>query len=209
MEKLLNELVEYTGRDINLVRARCTLAATEIAWQFANYRDNPLALYRESDLYIFTLTNYQIRMKKAREWFRNLIGIHGWKTMLDYGGGIGEHSIIACKEGVRVDYLDVEDSKTWEYAKWRFNKHEVNPDMLKEGTPIENDYDVIVIMDVLEHLENPKEVIEQMAKHTKYIICNPTEIKYNWLYPEHISRYDLEPYFKHVEAFLFERKGNG
>ena len=206
MRNLLSELVEYTGRDEKLVRARCVTASTELAWQFEKYRDDPLRIYRESDLYIFALTTYQTRLHKIREWFRDKIRKYKWKTMLDYGGGIGEMVIIACEEGLKVDYLDVENSKTWEYAKWRFNKHGVNPTMLKEGTPIEKDYDVIMAMDIFEHLEEPQGVIDQLVAHTKYLVCNPTEIRYNWLYPEHISRYDLDPYFRHKETYLYERK---
>ena len=211
MRNLLSELTEYTGRSEELVRARCITASTEIAWQFASYLDRPLEMYRESDLYIFALTNYQTRLQETgvHDWLRESIKKYGWKTMLDFGGGIGEYSIIGCEEGMEVVYLEVCGSKTAAYALHRFYKNGIEqPELWSEENEIDRDFDVVVAMDVFEHLENPQEVIEQIAKHTKYLICNPTEVKYNWLYPEHISEFYIESYFEHKDLYLYERKKN-
>lgn len=202
------DLAEYTGRDRDLVVHRCGYASIELAFLFPQYKGRILDYYRETDLYIYALSGYQqmLSEKNFQTWLAESIRYYGWKTMLDYGGGIGEATIVACHNGVETDYQDVENSKTWDYAKWRFQKHGVNPKMLKEGTPIKKEYDVIVAMDVLEHLENPNEVIKEMADSTNRLICNPDLILYNEKYPEHISKVDISPYFEQVYNYLYRRK---
>lgn len=208
MRNLYKELAEYTGRNLTLVEARCQIANVEQAWRWEKlYKDNPLKGYREDNLYIFDLTHYQMRLQKGNihEWFRDMIRSYGWKTGLDIGGGIGEQTIIACEEGVDMTFCEIKGSKTLAYAKWRFDKYGVKPKIVFENYKIDRDFDFIVAMDVFEHLENPKPVIERCYMHTKFLFCNPGQIKFNWLYPQHISKYTLEPYFEEVELYLWRR----
>jgi len=207
MKNLYKELAEYLGRDLTLVEARCNGANVEQAWKWEQYKDDPLKGYREDDLYIFDLTHYQTRLQKSGMlgWFRRTIRENGWKTGLDIGGGIGENTIIACEEGVKMKYCDVKGSKTMEYAKWRFDKYGVYPTIENEKYKINMDFDFIVAMDVFEHMVDPKPVIEAVAKHTKYLFCNPDQIMFNWLYPQHISKFTLEPYFRHEDLYLYKR----
>ena len=211
MNNLYAELVEYVKREKTLVQARCQSSSIELAWDFEEQKADPIKYYRESDLYIFNLTHYQTRLQRSNyhNWFMQTAKNKDFKKGLDYGGGIGETTICAVEAGVKeMTFVEVAKSKTLEYATWRFKKHKVL-DKIKienEGFEVKEDYDFIIAMDVFEHLENPQPVIEQMAKHTKYIFCNPTQIQYNWVYPQHISRFTLEPYFKEVSYYLHRRK---
>ena len=211
MRNLYTELAEYTGRPQTLVEARCQHASVELAWQFEKHKNDPLAHYRESDLYIFALTRYQMAIRNAgiHQWYKNNIIERGWKTGLDYGGGIGEQTILGIEAGAKMTYLDVMGSKTLEYATWRFRNRQILGFIgsVPETYKINEDYDFIVAMDVFEHMEHPQPVIEELAKRTKYIFCNPTEIQYNWLYPQHISHFTLDPYFTKIDNYLFKRKG--
>jgi 2-polyprenyl-3-methyl-5-hydroxy-6-metoxy-1,4-benzoquinol methylase len=208
MKCLFSELAEYVNRDLTLVKARCQFASSELAYQWEYYKDDPIKYYRESDLYIFDLTVYQTRLREHAfyEWYANLINNYGWKTGLDYGGGIGEYTIVACQNGVQMDFLEIKDSKTLDYAKWRFKKYGISPVLRYEDFKIEQDYDFIVAMDVFEHMEKPEPVIKAIAEHTEYIFCNPDQIQFNWLYPQHISKFILEPYFENVGLYLWKRK---
>jgi len=107
-----------------------------------------------------------------------------------------------------MTFVEIGNSPTEAYARWRFNKHGVADKVkfMNEGFEVKQDYDFIVAMDVFEHMEKPQPVIEAIAKHTKYLFCNPNQIKYNWLYPQHISQFSLEPYFKKVDLYLYERR---
>jgi len=205
---LYDELAEFVSQDLALVKQRCQFASAELAYQWKYQKDDPIAYYRESDLYIFDLTTYQTVLKNhdIHKWYQNLIKNYGWKTGLDFGGGIGEYTIVACKNGVKMDFLEIEGSKTLEYARWRFQKHGVRPLFRGENFKIDQDYDFIVAMDVFEHMEKPEPVIKAIAEHTKYLFCNPEQIKFNWLYPQHISKFTLEPYFENIGAYLWRRK---
>ena len=125
---------------------------------------------------------------------------------MDYGGGIGEYTILACKNGVKMDFLEIEGSKTLEYARWRFEKHGVRPILRSENFKVGTDYDFIIAMDVFEHMVKPEPAIKAIAKHTKYLFCNPEQVQFNWLYPQHISKFTLEPYFENIGLYLW--RGN-
>ena len=212
MRNLYQELSEYLGKDLTLVEARCQVANIEQAWRWSinkEWLENPLKGYREDDLYIFDLTHYQMRLQKVNvhEWLRKMIKEYGWKAGLEYGGGIGEWTIVAMQEGVDMTFCEVSGSNTLGYARHRFQKHGVKPKIVFEDYKIEKDFDFIIAMDVFEHMVDPKPVIKAVAKHTKFLFCNPYEIKFNWLYPQHISKFTLEPYFEKVEVYLWRRTG--
>jgi len=205
---LYEDLAEYTSRNPDLVRWRCKIAAIELAWEWEKYKDDPLAFYRESDLYIFDLTEYQSRLNEVgiHQWFVEKIMNNQWKTMLDYGGGIGEYTLIASKLGIKVDFLEVAGSKTLDYAKWRFNKYDIRPTIFDENHKIDKKYDLIIAMDVLEHMSSPQPLIKDFASHSEFIMANPDQIVYNALYPQHISKYSLTDYFSLEERLLWKRK---
>jgi len=208
MRNLYTELAEYTKRPQTLVEARCIHASVELAWQFEKNKHDPIKYYRESDLYIFALTRYQmeLRVNGIHGWYQQVIKEYKWKIGLDFGGGIGEETILASECGVDMTFIEVRNSKTMKYALWRFNKHKTRPLVYDEDYLITQQFDFVVAMDVFEHLENPQPVIEMIAKHTKYLFCNPGQVKYNWLYPQHVSLFSLEPYFKKVDLYLYKRR---
>ena len=207
MRDLYADLTEYTGRFKELVIARADIASVELAWLWELYKDDPIAFYRETDLYIFALTRYQYRMqvRKLHTWFEYMIKKHSWKKGLDYGGGIGEQTILAMKNDVEMVFTDIQDSKTLDYAKWRFKKYDVKPEINYEGYQINQDFDFINAMDIFEHLEKPEPIIKSIHKHTEWLFCNPEQLKYNEWVPQHISKFDLTKYFKHEDLYLWRR----
>ena len=203
------ELSEYVKRDVELIKRRCENSAlVEIAWGWEKEKTDIIKHYRDNELYIFTLTHYQtlLEQRGTFDWYKGLIKRYGWKTMLDYGGGIGEYTIIASKMGVNMDFLEIKDSKTLKYAKWKFKKHGVAPEIFYEGHKLDKQYDCVICMDILEHVEDPEPIIKELAEHTRFIIANPDEVPYNWLFPEHISHVDLREHFEIVDRYLWERK---
>lgn len=217
MRNLYKELAEYTGRSLSLVIARCQIANVELAWLWEQYKDNPIEFYRNTDLYIFNLTRYQMRLQenKMHNWFEYIIRKKGWQSGFDYGGGIGEQTILAFDAGVEyMIFKEVANSKTLQYAKHRFSKHIFSKpkktgrilEVVDEDAGITGKLDFVVAMDILEHLENPKPVIENIYESTEWLFCNPEQIKYNCYVPQHISKFDLTKYFKHEDLYLWRRK---
>jgi hypothetical protein len=128
------------------------------------------------------------------------------KTMLDYGGGIGEYSILAEQNGIKPVFSEIANSKTLEYAKYRFAKYGVTPIIKDENYNIEY-YDLIVAMDIFEHLPDPQPIIKKISENCKYILCNmPGELPYNEFYPQHISHYELSNDFELAGSYVWRSK---
>ena len=204
---LYADLTAYTGRDERLVRARCQTAIVELAWLWERYQHNPTAYYSETDLYLFDLTEYQAALRRGgmHTDFQAEIEAHGWRTGLDFGGGIGEWAMLAASAGVDMAYHDLYPGQTWDYAAWRFQRHG-SPVRMIERDPLAQRYDFIVIMDVLEHLPDPDALLAQLARRTEWIFANPDQLRYDWPQPQHISHYDLHPNWVQRGVYLWQRK---
>src|SRR4051812_45098082 len=102
IKDLYLELSIYTKRPYQLVVERCKTAFIELAWAWEAAKADPIAYYRDSDLYIFDLTNYQNLLHQAglHNYLANQISKFGIKKVLDFGGGIGEYTITALGNGV-------------------------------------------------------------------------------------------------------------
>ncbi len=76
------------------------------------------------------------------------------KNILDFGGGVGFNSLLLAQAGFDVTLADL-DSKTLAFAMYRADKKGVKLKIWKsdvEPMPPDKTYDVILCMDVLEHL---------------------------------------------------------
>ncbi|MDD4110205.1 MAG: methyltransferase domain-containing protein [Clostridia bacterium] len=203
------ELSEYLGKDEQIVTEYCKIAPIVLAYKWQDEKEDPIKYYKESEDYICDLSMYQTMLQNNgfHEWLKKTLKDFNVKTFLDFGGGIGEYSIIASKLGTKTDYLEIEGSKTREYAEYRFKNHNVSPSILG----IEDEYgkyDMICAMDVAEHLLDSERFFKDISKKCTYLICNePKEIPYNWVYPQHISKIDcIYKYFDQIAGRLWKSK---
>jgi len=209
MQELYAELAEYVGRNANLVREYCFAARWVLAMKWEDEKSDPIKYYKESKDYLYDSTMYQQVLKEQgfHEWIKGVIRDFKIDTVLDYGGGIGEYSIVALGAGAEtVDYCDIPDSETEKYAKYRFTKHKAKVNIVNTDYEFPH-YDLCIAMDVFEHIADNKLVIEDIAHHCNYLICNtPEEMPYDWRYPQHISYVFLEPHFDQVNWRLWKSK---
>jgi len=204
--RIFKDLVEYTGLHPQLVAKRCEYSPYELAVLWIK-KKSVIDYYKSTDLYIFDLTKYQILLeaKDKIEAMIKQIKDLGFVKVLEYGGGIGEFSIKCHENEISSTYFDL-DGKTKEYALWRFKKHECSKITVADSDPLEQEWDLVNVMDVLEHLEDPDEIVEKLAKKAKYIFCNPEDIKYNIYYPQHITKFDLTKFFERLDGYLWKNK---
>lgn len=206
----LQEYLANMGKHIplDLISERCKTALVELAYQWHTRQDDH-SFYYYTDLYLFDLTMY-CQLHEQRGWFdwykQKLQEIKPDK-MLDFGGGIGEYSIIAAQLGIGdITYCDIGGSQTWNYAEYRFKKSGFKIKMMGEIPPqtksFPERYDLIVAMDVLEHLENPQEWLKSMSFATKWLIIG-RDIPFNTFYPQHISCPRPEEFFTQVDKDLW------
>lgn len=210
---LYDELAAYTGRPLDLVRLRSQYAAYELAWQWNNRKDKIPEFYSESDLYLYDLTEYQTRLHGAgwHQWLSSVIKHHSVKSVLDFGGGIGEASITSYKAGAeRIDFIEITKSPQAQYAISRFIGNEMcgrirtfNSLKFVQDTA----YDLVIAMDVLEHLQSPRTELEYFQRVSPRLICNADDLPYGLLYPQHISHPDPGEFYTKAEGNLWLRKG--
>jgi len=88
--------------------------------------------------------------------------------VLDFGGGVGFNSLVLAKAGFDVTLADL-DSVTLSFAKFRAERQGVQMKYWKsdvEEMPPDAKYDVILCMDVMEHLpaEELRKTVDKLVK---------------------------------------------
>ena len=203
---LLGDLVKYTNLPPYVVLKKCKTASKILASIWKERKSN-IEFYTNNELYIFDLTMYQLMLEYDDCINKMILQIkeYGWKKILEFWWWIWEFSRLCNQNWINSTYYDL-DWKIKEYALWRFNNHKCDDIIIWGGWVLDQKWDFINIMDVLEHLEKPEPIIEKLKQNTKYIFCNPVEIKYNSTFPQHISKYDIEKYFVHTSGHLWKNR---
>lgn len=92
--------------------------------------------------------------------------------ILDFGCGAGIVGFDLLRTGHYVDFVDIEGAYSYEFLKWRIRKHEF---MSRASFSISGPYDVLLLLDIVEHLENWKEVLEDLlirVSNKGIVLCN-------------------------------------
>jgi len=203
--RIFNDLVEYTNLPRNIVLQKCADAEKELVLSWKK-KKSIIEFYQNTDLYLFDLTKYQLILENNKTIENMIKQIKDLKLnkILEYGGGIGEFSLLCFEGGLDISYYDL-NGKTKDYALWRFKKHNCDIN-IETINCLNKNWDVVNIMDVLEHLENPEEIITKLKKNARYLLCNPEKIQYNELCPQHISKFDLAKDFEQIKEYLWKNK---
>lgn len=117
--------------------------------------------YVSNPFYIFNLifwhgTRYQIGLRnKLTELSRGRV--------LDYGGGVGDLCYKVHKSGLAIDYADLE-GVTFDFAKSFFDEKGAKINMINlSKDKILEKYDTIFCIDVIEHVPDPKGLLEELV----------------------------------------------
>lgn len=85
--------------------------------------------------------------------------------VLDYGCGIGLAAEILAKGGYTVEAMDLEGSEVLNFLDYRINQYKLSDKIsihpVNSPLPMfNNKYSAIILLDILEHLQNPQEILE-------------------------------------------------
>ena len=173
--------------------------------------------YRDTDVYLYGLIEYST-WNRLENILLPLTKQHGQK-ILDYGAGIGAVSIPLTQNN-DVYYYDL-PSKTQDFARYMVNKLDVKLTFLEKDDIWTREYDVIICVDVLEHLKKPMELVEKITKHLKkgqYFLTSgldfsigdhtpmhlPENAAYRGVYGKHMDEnYHLAYYIKGYSETIF------
>ena len=161
--------------------------------------DRIAKFYKQTTNYIYELGEWHLFVDNKRESDQQLVADMQKKqpkNILDFGGGVGLMAVPLARAGFDVTLADL-DGTSLDFAKFRADRH---GDKLKiwksdvEPMPPDAKYDVILALDVLEHL--PKETLHQIVdklvklKHAKTEIIISAPFGRTAVHPMHIDLTD-------------------
>jgi 2-polyprenyl-3-methyl-5-hydroxy-6-metoxy-1,4-benzoquinol methylase len=165
-EDLLTDLIEYTGLSRKTIINRCNKGSELIRDEWNKVQpktaEEITKFYRNTPNYIYDLTPFHYIIFAAKMNMNDRLE----GKVLDYGAGIGTSLLLAWNRGLRdLTYVDLK-GKTWDYAKWRFNKWGAEVKMLDAEYDIDKleTYDSIICEEVLEHVPDWKELAFRLIK---------------------------------------------
>lgn len=97
--------------------------------------------------------------------------------VLDYGCGAGNMGLMFAMAGFATNFLEVEGVQT-DFLKWRVERHFLKSKVLTEQSQL-GEYDLVIFFNVMEHLEQPLEVLKRIHKAIAAggylaLMCNTT-----------------------------------
>lgn len=130
---------------------------------------------------------------------------HQVQTCLDFGSGVGSGALLFARAGIEMTLADI-STTLLDFARWRFAQRGLSAGFLNVNqTPLpEAGFDMILAMDVFEHLADPVETVERLWKALK-----PGGLFFARIHaeedadrPQHIVR-DFAPTFAHMRELGF------
>ena len=172
-ESLCSELALYSGcKELSEIQRRCLCALSKIKDEWhgtvkGNDRQCVEQFYNESEAMIYELmwwhTLGEDDSPLAYVTALHFARMHGCKSCLDFGAGVGSGSIAFARHGFDVTLADI-SSAMLDFSQWRFRLRGLPAqfiDLKTCGLPSEA-YDMMAAMDVFEHLVDPAQVVEEL-----------------------------------------------
>ena len=169
---LFEELCFYLQLDREIVQKKLEQGTFLLADEWR--KKNPQtpaeirSFYCKTEFYIFDLTQWHL-LSNVRHQTKRIVkfcrqaDLH---RLIDYGCGIGEEGIALAEAGFDVTLADV-PGKTFDFAKWRIKQHRLKVRFIEveNDTPLQEIYDGIICLEVLEHLWDPYNTLKHFYDH--------------------------------------------
>ncbi len=179
---LKQHLKEFLHCDLETLENRLTIGQqqmTELGHKDFNWEEVTV-FYRDQvrELYLFELGSWHLDSFEYIEDTMLLVSDHAQGRVLDFGGGIGTHTIGAaiCPDVDQVVYCDINPINL-EFAKYRVEQMGLTQKIVFcSELPSNEIFDTIISFDVLEHLPDPE---QQLLKFHQYL-TNRGKTILNW-----------------------------
>jgi len=163
-----------------------------------------LDFYKTTELYLYDLTWFWSHNRQAREQILNAMTNRAPKNtdvkVLDFGCGLGDYGLWYLEENpkAKVDFYDINIANL-AYLNQRIKTREDDGRIAKGTTGVIKDlpeeegvYDIILALDVIEHIKDPGKAAEKLRRLLKRngVLIGKVEPK-GMFQPQHISELDL------------------
>lgn len=128
--------------------------------------------YRTSEAYLYDLTVFAMSGTKA-PYLRDLRRfVAPGDRLLDYGCGIGSDGLLLLEDGFDVSFADFDNPST-RYLRWRLASRGLEAPVhdLDHGA-LPTDFDAVYCFDVIEHTEDPFELLATLERHARLVAVN-------------------------------------
>jgi 2-polyprenyl-3-methyl-5-hydroxy-6-metoxy-1,4-benzoquinol methylase len=127
-----------------------------------------LDFYRETNSFLYetTVWNRSPEKNEMRRWIANYLAAKDGKPqrILTFGDGLGFDSLYLTQAGHQVDYHDV-SADGGSFAARLFRDFNADVRILNNAEDVVDDtYDAVVCLDVLEHVPSPPELVNKLAR---------------------------------------------
>ncbi len=175
-------IAEVTAIDHREVRRRLSLeharlganvsaAMTRAGVEFYVFSDTMAALYASTDAFLYetyTWNRYPTK-QRIRQWVIDFLGRSSRQPqrILAYGDGLGFDACGLALAGHSVTYFEV-GARSIAFATKVFAANNVSVEMCSDPTELpHDDFDVVLCLDVLEHVPDPPAFVQQLTPHLK------------------------------------------
>ncbi len=175
VESGLRELSEYFGisRAESLRQCENAVAESKREWE-ASPRQTPEQIkdfYRSTRSYIFEHVWWHATDKVLASAGLEILNYalkRGIKTYLDFGAGIGTNALVFASGGFNTTLADI-STPMMDFARWRLQRRGIKADFIdlnRQRLP-DNEFDLVTMIDVCEHLLSPEIELRQISRSMK------------------------------------------
>ena len=214
---LLKELgAYYHASDLTEIDRSCNLAVDTLKSEWKTTVDpqqrSSIESFYETKTHIYDLINwhtlrddsgplaYVVALQIARA--------HSVRSCLDFGSGVGSGGLLFCRADIDTTLADI-STTLLDFARWRFDLRRLPVrfvDLKAKPLP-ESSFDMILAMDVFEHLVDPVEVVQQLwrAMKPRGLLFARIHAAIDPSHPQHIVE-DFGPTLARMEQLGFMKK---
>lgn len=175
---LVDRIAEVTRRPVEEVAARLMKEHDQIGRNVREalesrkiqtnvWSDQMVDFYNDTDAFFYetTIWNRSLAKNRMRDWIGRFLQQRRLQStrLLIYGDGLGFDSFYLTQAGHQVEYFDL-SSDSSQFARQIFRDYGQELHILYDASDVAHEaYDVVVCLDVLEHVPVPSETISFLA----------------------------------------------
>ena len=207
---LLREMAAYARTDLDEIERRCTGALADLRGEWIRDVDPAerasIERFYESATTIYELMDWH-SLRDDNGPLAYVLGLeiarqHRVECCLDFGSGVGSGALLFSAAGIHTTLADI-SSTLLDFCRWRLERRALRAGFLdlKQAELPQAGFDMILAMDVFEHLADPVDTAERIWRALK-----PGGLLFARIHaeddpdrPHHIVR-DFEPTFERMRA---------